>query len=196
MVPPLQTSPHGEASIRLAALDVFRRPGAVSFTLMLIWVAILSACAHIDHHYARMTFDEFIDEQDLGADLKDDAIRKRAYRAKWSAANYQPADDLPTRFRRWCLQHDGRAVPLPVVLDGGFVPQFGGELPFVPAVPEIPTGPEFPTEPVFPLGRYINAYYGLGCVYQNRIFLGGLALFNDHSVAFYAGVPPAGEIGR
>jgi putative ABC transport system permease protein len=36
MSPPLQTSPRGEASIWLAALDVFRCPGTVSFTLKLV----------------------------------------------------------------------------------------------------------------------------------------------------------------
>ena len=146
---------------------------------VVMWVVagIVAGCAHIDHHYATMSFDEFIDEQDLGEDLKDDAQRKGAHRVKWSTGyiyfTESEPDAIQRRFQRWCAQHDGDyRHPLPTVLDGKFVP-YVGERPFVPA------------RQIIPGASYVVLLFGTSCVYKNQTYLGGLAIFNDRSVAFY-----------
>jgi hypothetical protein len=134
----------------------------------------VAGCASVDVNYSEMSFDAFIDAQNLGADLKDDAIRKWSHRVKWSSAELSFDDSITTRFSRWCLLHDGSTVPFPIVVDGKFIPLPGGEWPNVPAGPVGTT-------------HTMVSQFGMGCVYKNKTFLGGVAVFNDKSVSFYSG---------
>ena len=137
----------------------------------------LASCISIDRRYEGMSFDAFIDDLNLGPDIKEDALRKQAYRAKFSAniyefwnagtatlANVNGNDFYPNtntesingRFYVWCLQNNGYLSSLPAVIDGQFTPSI------------------VPGRPVF----------SISCI-RNQKLLGGVAIDADHSVAFY-----------